>query len=215
MTKLKRGKLIVFEGGEYAGKTTQLKILAEKLRQEGYSVVETKEPGCATEKCQAIRKILVDPNKNISPEEELDLFIKDREDHFKKIVIPALRSGKIVLCDRCSPSTISYQHYGRGLDITDILVKDAKARHNIGFDLVILLDIDPVVAASRRSAESRFELENMEFHQKVRNGYLEQARHDPEHWLVIDATKPTEVVSEEIWKRVASIFSRQNKHERE
>lgn len=201
------GKFILFEGFEGAGKSTQVRAIAERLRRKDYEVVETKEPGCATPKCQEIRKILLNPNKSLTATQELDLFIEDRTDHFSVIVIPALESGMIVLCDRGSPSTIAYQHYGRGLSITEILLKDAKARQNISADLVLLLDIDPEIGLRRKKPETRFEIETASFHQRVRQGYLEQARQDVEKkWVVIDAKKSLKEVQEECWKAIEGLL---------
>ncbi len=189
------GKLILFEGCEGAGKSTLIKALSTILKFFGYVTLETKEPGHATQKGVKIREILMDPNLPMTQEEELALFFECRADHFEKIIIPALRRGKIILCDRSSPSTIAYQHYGRGLDLTDILVRDALARQNVGFDLIILLDIDPEIGLKRKKPETRFELEAINFHHCVRNGYLEQAENDPDgKWVIIDAAKDADAV---------------------
>lgn len=196
------GKLIDFEGGEGVGKSTLIKSLAVFLRNIGYEVIETKEPGHDTDLGRKIRKILLDPNHPNKPktvEEELNLFIdQGRTEHFKVIVIPALEEGKIVLCDRCSPSTIAYQYYGRQLYLedphreilTDILLRDIIARQNIDFDLVILLDLGPEIGLKRKNPETRFEFENIDFHERVRGSYLEQARENPEIWRIIDASLP-------------------------
>lgn len=187
------GKLILAEGCEGAGKSTLIRALGEILRKRNCIVVETKEPrGHA-------RDILLDPNHPLTPQEELTIFIDGRAEHFSEIVIPALKRGDIVLCDRSTYSTIAYQHYGRGLDLTDILVRDAKARQNVGFDLIILLDIDPEIGLKRKKPETRFELEAIRFHHCVRNGYLEQAQDDPDDkWVIIDASKSAEKVLSEV-----------------
>lgn len=193
------GRLIVFEGCEGAGKSTVIKILATYLKHVGCEVVETKEP------YGDYRKRLLDANPEIKlgPEQELDLFIENRNEHFKELIIPSLKEGKIILCDRSSPSTTAYQHYGRGLNLTDILVKDAMARKNVNFDLIILLDIDPAIGLSRKNPETRFEFENIDFHRRVRQGYLEQAQRDPtKKWIVIDASKSESEVVEEVFNSV-------------
>ena len=189
------GKLIVFEGGEGAGKSTIIKALAAFLRCIGYEVVETKEP------YGEYRKRLLDTHPEIkpSPEEELDLFIRNRAEHFRELIIPFLQKGKIILCDRSSPSTIAYQHYGRGLNYTNILIKDAAARLNVGFDLIILLDLTPEIGLKRKNPETRFEFEKIDFHHRVRHGYLEQAKEDlDKKWVIIDASKPAETVFDEV-----------------
>ena len=187
-----KGKLILFEGCEGVGKSTLIKLIAEVLQEGTCGVVETKEPRGRA------RDILLNPNNFLTPEEELTIFIDGRAEHFSEVVIPALKNGNIVLCDRSTYSTIAYQHYGRGLSITDILIRDALARQNVGFDLVILLNIDPEIGLKRKKPETRFELEAIDFHRRVRNGYLEQARNDYDgKWVIIDASKsPNAVLSE-------------------
>jgi dTMP kinase len=202
------GKLIVFEGGEGSGKSTVIRPLAVYLRKIGYEVVETKEP------YGEYRKRLLDTHPKIAPgpEEELDLFIRNRAEHFDELIIPSLKKGKIVLCDRSSPSTIAYQHYGRGLDLTNILIVDAKARQNVVFDLVILLDLTPEIGLKRKNPETRFEFEKIDFHHRVRQGYLEQAKNDPDKkWIVIDASKPEEVVKGSVLEAVLE-FLYKNMH---
>ncbi len=178
------GTLILFEGGEGAGKTTLLKALGDVLRNRAYDVVETKEPRGRA------RDILLNPNHQLTSEEELAIFIDGRAEHFSEVVIPALKNGDVVLCDRSTYSTIAYQHYGRGLDLTDILIRDAKARQNVDFDLITLLDIDPEIGLKRKKPETRFELEAIDFHHRVRKGYLDQAKADiNRRWIIIDASK--------------------------
>lgn len=202
------GKLIVFEGCEGAGKSILIGAIAVFLRKIGYEVVETKEPGHATEIGRKVRKTLLDPAFDLTVEEELRLFIDvGRTDHFGVIVIPALREGKIVLCDRSSDSTTAYQYYGRKLYLndserkilTDILIRDAKARQNIGFDRKILLDINPEIGLKRKNPETRFEFEKIDFHHRVRRGYLEQVKNDSDKiWRIVDASKSEEDVFNEV-----------------
>ena len=212
------GRLILFEGCEGSGKSTLIKRLADILRWFDYNVLETKEPGHDTKKGVKIREVLMDPNFPMTSEEELALFFEGRSDHFEKIIIPALQKGKIILCDRSSPSTISYQHYGRGLDLTDILVQDAKARKNINFDMIFLLDISPKSGLMRKkpaSAADRFELEAINFHNRVRSGYLEQAKNDPEKkWIIIDASKPIKEVLNEVRGSVMEFLNRRSNREK-
>lgn len=206
------GKLILFEGCEGAGKSTLIKALAAGLRQVGYNMWETKEPGHATPMGVKIREMLMDPTLPMTPKEELALFIKGRTDHFKKVVIPSLRKGRIILCDRSSPSTIAYQHYGRGLDLTDIWVRDARARQNVDFDLIILLDINPEIGLKRKKPETRFELEKINFHNCVRNGYLEQAESDPDgKWVIIDASLSFKAVETKALKAILTILRQEGK----
>lgn len=198
------GKLILFEGCEGAGKSTLIKVLGELLRNKGYDVVETKEPrGHA-------RDILLNPNYPLTPREELAIFIYGRAEHFSEVIIPTLKRSAIILCDRSTYSTIAYQHYGRGLDLTDILVKDAQARQNVDFDLIILLDINPEIGLKRKKPETRFEFEAINFHNRVRNGYLEQAENDPEgKWVVIDASRPFETVKTKALESIMAIVRKE------
>lgn len=197
------GKLIVFEGGEKAGKSTQIKILAERLKESGVGALVTKEPG-GTEEGKEIRQKLL--YGNLPPKQELNLFIEDRTIHFGKLVLPALARGDWVLCDRSSPSTMAYQHYGRGMNLENIRERDRRARQGRDFDLIILLDMEPQKAMARTERETRFEKENWEFHDKVRQGYLEQANNIPEQWLVLDASESVENVSEKIWQEIQKRF---------
>ena len=198
------GRLILFEGPEGGGKSTLIKVMAERLRVNlGLGVVETKEPGHNTELGKRVRERLLH-DKTLTNEEELRLFIEEsRTDHFNVIVIPALKANKIVLCDRSSKSTLAYQYYARGMDKTDILVRDARARRNVNFDLILLLDIDPVIGLARKDRDNRFERETLEFHRKVRAGYLDMARTDVEKkWVVIDANQPLEIVQALAWSAI-------------
>ncbi len=201
--KNKEGKLILFEGGEKVGKSTQIKILAERLKENGVNVVVTKEPG-GTEEGKEIRQKLL--YGNLTLEQELDLFIEDRTLHFGKLILPALESGQWVLCDRSSPSTIAYQHYGRGMNLDDIKERNRLARQGKDFDLIILLDMEPQKAMSRTTRETIFEKEYREFHDKIRQGYREQAKADSDRWLVLDASESVESVSEKIWQEIKNRF---------
>lgn len=197
------GKLILFEGCEGAGKSTLIRAIGEILRSRTCGVVKTREPSGHA------RDILLNPDHPLTSQEELTIFIDGRAEHFSEIVIPALKRGNVVLCDRSTYSTIAYQHYGRGLDLTDILIRDAKARQNVDFDLVILLDINPEIGLRRKKPETRFELETISFHHRVRNGYLEQAENDPSgKWVVIDASLPFEAVKTRALKVIMAILGR-------
>lgn len=207
------GKLILFEGPEGAGKSTVIEAVAAYLKNYGFDTVLTKEPGHDTYLGREIREILLNPKFDLNPKGELSLFLKSRADHFRNIIVPALKTGKIILCDRSSPSTIAYQHYGRGLDLSDILARDAQARSNIDFDLVILLDIDPAVGLARKgkNPDNRFESEALEFHRRIRAGYFEQAKKDSEKWVVIDASQPLERVIELTQETVSNFLSLQHR----
>ncbi|TSC79826.1 MAG: dTMP kinase [Parcubacteria group bacterium Gr01-1014_29] len=192
---MKRGIFIVFEGGEKVGKTTQLKRAKQFLEEKYYSVVLTHEPGGGD---PALREKLLDKKGTLTPEEELDYFCRDRALHINNIIAPALENGTIVLCDRFEPSTIAYQGYARGIDLELIKKKSAAARYGMWPNLIILLDADPAAVLSREEATSRFDAETLDFHHRVRYGFLAQAKNDPVHWRIVDAEQPLDVV----WKNV-------------
>lgn len=197
------GKLILFEGCEFVGKSTQVAMLASRLKELGYPVVITKEPG-GTDEGRVLRKKLLE-EKNM-PDEELSLFLKDRTIHFTKVVIPALRAGKIVVCDRSSPSTIAYQHYGRGIVLEKIIEPDQEARQGVNFDLIILLDGDPAKMFARKEQKTTFEKEGLDFHERVREGFLAQAKKSPEHWRIFDASRTEEELARDILGEVKRII---------
>lgn len=199
---MKNRLFIVFEGGEKVGKTTQIKLLDEYLREQGSDVVLTKEPGGGD---PYIREKLLNMRSVLTPEEELALFCEDRALHIKNVVKPALEKNKIILCDRFEPSTIAYQGYGRGMDITHIKEQSKKARQDIWPDMIILLDADPEKVLTREEATSRFDAEKIEFHKRVREGFLAQARENPTEWRIIEATQSIEVVHREIKKHIDTI----------
>ena len=192
---MKKNAFIVFEGGEKVGKTTQLRHVKSYLEERGYSVVLTHEPGGGD---SDIRKKLLDKKGIVTPEEELDLFCHDRALHIENIIKPALEKGKAVLCDRFEPSTIAYQGYGRGMDIAYIREKSKQVRQNIWPDMILLLDADPNIVLTREEATSRFDAEKIDFHQRVRQGFLAQVEEDPTCWRIIDATKSID----EVWQDI-------------
>lgn len=196
---MKRGLFIVFEGGEKVGKTTQIRLLKDYLAGKGYTVVVSKEPGGGD---PAIREKLLDKKGVLTPEEELDLFCRDRALHMANVVRPALANGAMVLCDRFEPSTIAYQGYGRNIDIALIKQKSADARQDIWPNLIILLDANPETVLPREEATSRFDAETLDFHKRVRKGFLAQAAEDPSHWRVIDVEKSIEKVWLEVKKHI-------------
>lgn len=203
------GAFVVFEGGEFVGKTTQCAIIAKKLRDLGHNVIETREPG-GTPEGQEIRKKIF--SGTLSREEELDAFIEDRRLNIEYVVEPALRAGKIVLCDRFLDSTIVYQHFGRGWSLETITKKDRHARRDIKPALVILLDMDPKKAFLRRSGRNEaltiFEEQKLAFHKAVRTGYLSTASLPDAVGLhvVINADQTVRAVTEAIWREIQTLF---------
>jgi dTMP kinase len=190
--KISRGLFITFEGPEGSGKTTQIRKLAKELANEGYPVVETLEPG-DTELGKRIRDILLQKDSvDISPVTELLLFEADRRQHIEERIEPSLREGSIVLCDRFNTATLAYQGYGLEMDIDLVNQVDNAATGGLEPDLIILLDIDVVEGLKRavkENAPDRMEKRRVEFHRKVRKGYLEMASKAPEKFRVVDASQ--------------------------
>lgn len=186
---------ITFEGIEGCGKTTQLQLLARRLEREGQLVTATREPGgCPI--ADQIRTILLDAgNMAITPLTELLLYAAARAQHVSEVVAPALAAGRIVLCDRFTDATIAYQGYGRKLDLVVIDQLNHLATGGTLPGLTVLLDCPAEVGLKRAIArinstqgarEERFELESLRFHQRVRDGYLQLARQEPERFVVIN-----------------------------
>jgi len=199
---MQKGILIDFEGGEKVGKTTQIRKAKECLESLGYPVLVTHEPGGGD---PHIREKLLDMKGKVTPEQELDLFCQDRKLHVDNLLRPSLETGTVVLLDRFEPSTIAYQGYARGISLDLIRQKSAEARGEIWPDVIILLDADPAIALKREEATSRFDAEKIEFHQKVRAGFLAQAKEDTAHWRIIDASSPIEEVWEDVKKEIDSL----------
>jgi dTMP kinase len=193
----RRGKFITFEGLDGCGKSTQLANLAEKLRQQGFDVVVTREPG-GTETGEKIRRLLLDTRTSgLSAMAELALMFASRAQHIQEIIAPAIGTGKIVLCDRFTDSSEAYQGGGRKLGSEPVLELHRVLCNDLNPDLTILMDSDvnaSVERARRRNArnagesdEGRFEKENRAFFTRVRNAYLEIAKREPERVVTIDA----------------------------
>lgn len=199
---------ISLEGIEGCGKTTQIRRLSDYLAERGHAFIVTREPG-GTAIGAKIRSILLDPaSKNLVPTAELLLYMADRAQHINELIKPSLGKGKIVLCDRYFDATVVYQGFARGLDtqlifeLHRILLQDLKP------DLTLLLDLPPRVglarawqeldSGSRRGTESRFEEETINFHEKVRAGYLDLARLEPKRFRIIDASRTVDEVQADI-----------------
>jgi len=199
-----RGRLIALEGIDGCGKSTQARLLAERL-----GAVSTFEPG-ATALGKSLRALLLDRQEApVSTRAEALLMAADRAQHVTDVIVPALESGQWVVTDRYSPSTLAYQGFGRGLDreVLEALVGWATA--GLRPDLTVLFDVPVLVAASRRSgAADRMEAEGEAFLQRVADGYLTlaaESAESEERWLVVDATGPVEAIAETIWEAVDAL----------
>jgi dTMP kinase len=201
------GLFITFEGGEGCGKSTQSRLLLKKLEHQNVPVVLTHEPG-GTALGNEVRKTLKRKRDSfISPQAELFLLAASRAQLVAEVIRPALEEGKVVLCDRFTHSTMVYQGYGRGLDFTAIKMVNNMATRYLNPDLIIFLDISPEQGLARKqSLKDRFELEDLSFHRRVREGYLKMAAAEPDRWLVIDASLPKGKIAEIIWDRVSQLL---------
>jgi dTMP kinase len=200
---------ITFEGPEGGGKTTVMQRIAEKLRGEGRAVVSTREPGSGSVGIQ-IREALLHSGP-IDPRCELFLFLADRANHVSTVVRPAIEKGELVLCDRYSDSTVVYQAHARGLDPIGIRELNAFATDGLVPDMTILLDLDPEVGIKRLTSKDRLDAEPIVFHRRVREGFLVEARREPERWRIVDAAKTVEQVEFLCFAYIKEILS----HEQE
>lgn len=204
MNVFKKGILISFEGIEGSGKSSQAKLLYEYLVEKGFEVVLTGEPGGTTIGLKIRETLLSIEHKEISPVTELLLYNASRAQHIKEVILPAINRGHIVVTDRFSDSTVAYQGYGRGIDLNLIDFLDRIATKGLRPGITILLDLDVEVGLKRNrgiNKTDRLELEDIEFHKKVRKGYLEIATKEPGRIKLIDAS----VGIEEIHNKIVGI----------
>lgn len=185
-----RGLFLTFEGPEGAGKSTQTRLLAAWLEQQGLAVVQTREPG-GTRLGQAIRGLLLHQDAMCAEAEYL-LYSADRAEHMQTLIRPALLRGEVVLCDRWLDSSLAYQGYGRGLDLAWLRQVAQGATLGVKPHKTFLFDLPPEVGLQRFEGRDRLEREPLEFHRRVRQGYLELARAEPERFVVLDATQTPE-----------------------
>lgn len=203
MSTIERGRFISLEGGDGSGKTTQMRILARRLRAAGLEVVESAEPG-GTPIALAIRAILLDPaNRRMSPTAELLLYFAARAQNVDEVIRPALDRGATVLTDRFTDSTLAYQGAGRKLGADLVLRLHEIACRGLKPHLTICLDLDTETALRRIHAPDRLDAETAEFHEHVRGEYKALAASDPGRIRIVDASGSIEAVAERVWKAVA------------
>ena len=209
---------ITLEGGEGAGKTTQILHLAEWFQRRGTSCILTREPG-GTPLGKSIRALLLNPeNQGMAAETELMLYMADRAEHVHKVILPALTAGRTVLCDRFFDATLVYQGAARGLPLERLVQLHRLVLGGLRPQLTLLLDLPPEVGLSRARGqlakgaraliESRFEHEAIEFHRRVREGYLNLARQEPDRFRILDAALDEERVQAEIRTAVDNFIHR-------
>ena len=195
---MNKGLFITFEGVDGCGKSTQMDLLAQYLKQKGHDVILTREPG-ANGLGEKIREILLNYKGEVSDRCESFLFLADGAQNIDIIVKPAVTEGKIVLCDRHTDSTVAYQGYGRGLDLDRINKLNTLATNGMKPDLTFVFDIDTDTSMERVGKnKDRMESAGLEFQKKVRNGYLELAKKEPERIKVVDASKSIEEIHEQV-----------------
>lgn len=211
------GSFITFEGIEGCGKTTQIKLAGEYLKKRNIPFIRTEEPG-GSPLGMEIRKILLnDCSFKICVESEVFLFSADRAQHVKDIILPALKEGKWVLCDRFCDATIAYQGFGRGFDIDFIRGINAVSTGQLKPDMTFLFDV-PVSVGLRRAMkrisrvrdahkEDRFEKEEREFHEKVRKGYLSLAGSESERFRIVDGSKDISEVHRKVCRVISSLIN--------
>ncbi len=205
----KKGFFITFEGADGCGKTTQSELIQKYLEQKGYDVVWTREPGSAG-LGKRIRELLLHYEGDVAPMCEAFLFLADRAQHIEHLVKPAVNSGKIVVCDRHIDSTIAYQGFGRGKDIQELTYLNNLATGGLKPDLTLIFDVSTETAQTRVGSEKdRMESAGLEFHKKVRQGYLEIAKNEPQRVKVVDANNSIEKVFEDT-KKILDTFLSEN-----
>jgi len=193
---------ISFEGIEGSGKSTQTKRLAGYFRSRGHKVIDTVEPG-GTNIGQKIRELLLEPVNHMEPLTELLLYYASRAQHVREVIYPAILDDTIVITDRFSDSTVAYQGYARGIDLKLLSRLNEIVNPDLKPFMTFMLDLDVEEGLRRNkkaSKEDRFELETVEFHNRVRKGFLEIASEEPERVKVIDASRNPDEISEEIIK---------------
>lgn len=207
---------ITFEGPEGGGKSTQARLLAERLRAAGYLVTLTYEPG-GTPAGKAIRAIWDDPaRQDLLPLTDLLLICADRAQHVGELIRPALARGELVISDRYADSTYAYQGYGSGLDFATIETLLQIATSGLAPDLTFLLDLPAEEGLKRRrmagqsgtSQWDRLDQRSLEYHQRVQAGYLQLAAAEPARWVILDARQPLETLAEAIWSAVLARLTR-------
>jgi dTMP kinase len=198
-----RGTLVTLEGGEGSGKSSQTDALATLMREHDYDVTITREPA-GTELGEIVKGIF-QRGVTVTPGAELLLFEAARAQHVQEVIRPALERGKVILCDRYTDSTLAYQGYGRGLSLDHLRAVNHIATGGLPPHFTILLDLPPEIGLARKDHEplgDSIGKESLEFHQRVRAGYLELAQREPKRMAVVDASPPKDQVTQAAWQHL-------------
>ncbi|MFA5398828.1 MAG: dTMP kinase [Dehalococcoidia bacterium] len=205
-----KGLFITFEGCEGCGKSTQAGLLHDELLRRNIPSALTHEPG-GTPLGDRVRKLLkVKRNYDISPQAELLLFNACRAQLVRDVILPALAQGTNVICDRFTGSTLAYQGYGRGLGVETVASINNAATGGLQPDIIFLLDLQPQAGLKRKrnTGDDRFEAEDIAFHHRVRDGYLDLAGRDPSRWIVIEAQQPAAELGKAVLDRVLLLLNK-------
>ncbi len=202
---------VTFEGGEGSGKSTQAKLLHRRLVKLAVPVILVHEPGVTALGKKMTRVLKWAQNVEISPMAELMLFNVSRAQLVNEVIRLELKNDKVVICDRFADSSTAYQGYGRGLDVETVKAVNNAATGGLTPDLTVLLDVPVEQGFTRKTDDKpdRFESESMNFHRRVREGYLDMAEKEPERWLVVSAVENKEIIAGKIWQKVSGLISGQ------
>jgi dTMP kinase len=212
MDKINKGLFITLEGGEGAGKTTQATIVNDYFQANNLKTLKIREPGI-TKVGDKVREIIREAPEPISPISELLLFSAARKELVEKVIMPAIKENKIIICDRFSDSTIAYQHYGRKIPMKIVQQIISLSTQNLKPDMTILLDIDFQLAMKRKKGNLDYlEKESVTFHKNIRNGYKKLAKLEPKRWIEINASQEQEIISEEIISKIKKWITNENKN---
>ncbi|XBB66036.1 dTMP kinase [Nocardioides sp. WV_118_6] len=201
------GVFVCFEGGEGGGKSTQSRLLRDRLAEQGYAVRLTHEPG-DTPVGKDLRRIVLSPETGeLAHKTEFLLYAADKAEHVETLVLPALDRGEVVITDRYVDSTLAYQGAGRALDRDELEEVSRWATGDLRPHLTVVLDLEPEAGLGRFEERDRIEGEGLAFHQRVRQSFLDLAAHDPAHYLVVDARGTIDEIAAVIAARVAPLLA--------
>jgi dTMP kinase len=205
-TYLTHGVFVCFEGGEGSGKSTQSRLLAERLEALGHVVRLTFEPGDTPVGAELRRIVLSPETGELSDRTEVLLYAADKAEHVDTVVIPALERGEVVITDRYVDTTLAYQGAGRGLDLREVEEVARWATRDVRPHLTIVLDVDPREGLGRFEGRDRIEAESLDFHERARQSFLDLAAADPDHYLVLDARADRADIAARILERVTPLL---------